>query len=224
MNFSNIFDFELKNVYTNILNNSEDDSKDDSKDNLENYLEDDFENDFKNDLENYLEDDFENNINRRNKFIVKSFIIIMLLLFSIPIAYSDIYYGINDEKCTQTRAPEFDISLKQYLIISGYCSITMTIIIIISIIFYNNKHILLTTSLIYVICSIYIFGLDLIANHINNINNINKIQCSDELKKYLNSSLDTKLQIHLDKFFVFCSCLYNYINEIPCCDELKKIF
>jgi hypothetical protein len=61
----------------------------------------------------------------------------MVLLF--PISFCDLYYGYNDNTCVNEPAGKLSINLKDYLLISGWLSMSIITIITIGLYFMDFK-------------------------------------------------------------------------------------
>ena len=60
--------------------------------------------------------------------IIKICIIIFLFIISIPIIFCDIYYGLIYKNCLNSKPYNLDISLKIYLLFSGFMGILLLVL------------------------------------------------------------------------------------------------
>lgn len=75
------------------------------------------------------------------EWLVKLFIIILLLIIGSPIIICDLYYGYTDNSCINDYPNGLNINMKIYLLVNGYYCITIISLISLSIMCINIKNI-----------------------------------------------------------------------------------
>jgi hypothetical protein len=78
----------------------------------------------------------ENNDSMKTKMVVIS----ILFMFSLPFIVLDLYYGYNDTSCVDKYYNVLNISIKDYLLVCGYLYLIITTIILLLIVFINEKN------------------------------------------------------------------------------------
>jgi len=74
--------------------------------------------------------------------VMKICILSILIIIYIPLIFCDIYYSLIDVSCVNEGTPYLDITLKLYLLLSGFINLILLITIIITIILikdFENK-------------------------------------------------------------------------------------
>ena len=66
--------------------------------------------------------------------------ILIILGISIPYIILDLYYGYNDKSCVSIYTNSFNIRIKEYLLVSGYLYLILSMFILLLIIFLNKKN------------------------------------------------------------------------------------
>jgi hypothetical protein len=62
--------------------------------------------------------------------VFKAFSIILLIIIASPIIISDLYFGFTDTSCVNDMPTGLEISMKLYLLVSGFVSLTSMIVYI----------------------------------------------------------------------------------------------
>jgi hypothetical protein len=90
--------------------------------------------------------------------VIKICSILIILLIAIPLIFCDLYYGLIDVSCIYESPSYLDISLKLYLLTSGFINLLLTLIILLLLVLIknfdeiNNKTYLLTSFMLYTLC------------------------------------------------------------------------
>lgn len=135
---------------------------------------------------------------------------VLIIIICIPIIFCDIYYGLIDTYCVNKTPSYLNISLKLYLLLSGFINLTLAITLIITIIYikeFGNKRDIAYT---FTVCNLFVMNIfNLVWNLIGAFifwgYFYNKEICKIELSTYVFISLLIKL------LFNFLSIYYkNY--------------
>lgn len=65
--------------------------------------------------------------------VFKTCFTIFIVIISTPIIISDLYFGFTDTSCSNKEPNELSISIKIYLLVSGFMSIVATILLLVGI-------------------------------------------------------------------------------------------
>lgn len=79
--------------------------------------------------------DYSEEIRLYNIKVIKIFNLIALFIVSIPIIFCDIYYGYSNSNCINKNPNYINVSLKLYLLLSGFINILLLILSSLIIIF-----------------------------------------------------------------------------------------
>jgi len=148
----------------------------------------------------------ESNINSESKmsYCIKFGMWLLLMIFSFPIPFCDLYYGYTDKSCINEPIEKFPIDLKDYLKISGF--IMMYLLCILSIIicinnkYFSNNCCLICCSTIYGILFVFIQLFIFVWNIIGAIifwYLMNTVNCSNNIYNYVFASLIIKLFVNI---------------------------
>jgi hypothetical protein len=91
---------------------------------------------------------------------------ICVLIIMVPIIVSDLYFGFTDSTCVSKEPNNFAISMKLYLLVSGFVGMTVLLICITSICCLSNNE---DKNLINLLCTTFISYILIIFNIIWNI-------------------------------------------------------
>lgn len=91
-----------------------------------------------------------NNI-QAEKIISKICISLLVIIIMLPFIICDLYFGFTDNSCSREQPNELAISIRLYLIVSGFVNISATIIILTGLNCVNTEK--LTNSGICTLCS-----------------------------------------------------------------------
>jgi len=94
-------------------------------------------------------DDQFNNI-QAEKIIAKICISLLVIIIMLPFIICDLYFGFTDNSCSREQPNELAISIRLYLIVSGFVNISATIIILTGLNFIDTEK--LTNSGICALC------------------------------------------------------------------------
>lgn len=140
------------------------------------------------------------NKNNKMKIITMVIIFVLVILICFPIMICDLYYGYNDNTCVSNSAEPLNLTLKDYLITSGFIALGEIIFLIAYIgILLNDEFTLTCCSIIGVILFYFTAIFSIIWNIIGGVifwAYMDNTTCSSTLFNYVFTSLIIK--------YVFC--------------------
>ena len=85
---------------------------------------------------------FENEQESSNKtgiYCLKFIGVFLILLFTLPIIFADLYYAYNDNSCVSSHVDRLNVNLKEYLQVSGFLNMGAIFLVVLALLLYNDK-------------------------------------------------------------------------------------
>ena len=152
---------------------------------------------------NYRRNRFSRNrmVSHDNNFI-RLCITIITIIVELPFAGCYLFYAYSDNPCVLNKIYVLNISLKDCLLLSGYTSISVIIIVLLPILIKNNKFVILSYVILGFIVLFTFIWLIMISIAIFTNNYIEK--CNEPIFTYLYASTIIRLLIYFVKFIIAC--------------------
>jgi hypothetical protein len=143
--------------------------------------------------------------------IIKACLIIVILLSLLPIVVCDLYFGYTDTTCINTKPSSLNMSMKLYLLISGFIGIGIILISIggVCLISFedNNNYIVCCISFIGIFTGLFQFIWNILGGIVFLGTVYKDGTCSESTSNYIVVSLTIKFIGN------FISIMYNTFNK-----------
>jgi hypothetical protein len=142
--------------------------------------------------------------------VIKTCLTIFLLLLLFPIVFCDLYFGYNDTTCINSKSNDFSMSMKLYLLVSGFVGVGIIIILITAVCLISNEDknncIICCISLIGIFAGLFQFIWNILGGIVFWGTVYKEGTCSEPTSSYIFVSLILKLLGN------FMSIMYNSFN------------
>lgn len=80
---------------------------------------------------------------------------LLIVIIMTPIIVSDLYFGFSDTSCSREQPDELEISLRLYLLVSGFTGLSAMLSLIVGVCMFSEEGILCCSSTIMVIIALF---------------------------------------------------------------------
>ena len=145
------------------------------------------------DVSDHNSDDSITVYEKENNICTKLLLIFIIIIFTFPLTFFDIYYGYDDNSCVNNSVKRININLKEYLVVRGIINVCFIFQLILFIIIYNKKiePFIACQIIILSLIGIFYFCWDIIGGIIF-WNYMDNSSCSNDVYNYIFASIIIK--------------------------------